>query len=183
MLLGILNSQAAGGGGGAYDLLETTTLTSAAASVSFTGLGSYSDYTHLQVRYAARTTRGSTTDLIEMRLNGNSGSNYASHFLRGDGSVGSGGFSSVTVMRIGHLSAASAAANNFAVGVIDFLDAFSTNKNTTVRSLTGGTVPNEITLGSGLFINTSSITSMEFDNLAGNFVTGCRFSLYGIKGA
>ena len=35
---------------GAYDLLETTTLTSSASSVTFSGLGSYTDYKHLQIR-------------------------------------------------------------------------------------------------------------------------------------
>jgi hypothetical protein len=33
----------------AFDLLETTTLTTSASSVTFSGLGAYSDYKHLQI--------------------------------------------------------------------------------------------------------------------------------------
>ena len=70
--LGILAVAGAGAGGGnSFDLLETTVLSSAASTVSFTGLSGYTQYKHLQFRYVARTgTTTSTTSNIYFNLYG-----------------------------------------------------------------------------------------------------------------
>jgi hypothetical protein len=189
MLLGILNSQAAGGGGGAYDLLETTTLTSSASSVTFSGLDSYSDYAHLQIRFVARSDRSNNSSQLVARMNGNFGNNYASHRLKADGStVGSQGYSSTDGLYPSQLTAANNTSGAFGSGVLDLIDAFSTTKNTTARNLGGYTDPgnnkNSIQFTSGLYISTDLLTSFEFfDGYGDNFVAGSRFSLYGIKGA
>ena len=187
MLLGILNSQAAGGGGGAYDLLETTTLATSASSVSFTGLGSYSDYAHLQIRWVGRGDAAVITSDATMRVNSDSGSNYAQHYLRGDGStVTSDASTSRTNFTVGTVPFGSSTANAFGVAVIDILDFSSANKNTTFRIFSGDTITNQVALRSGLYISTSAITSLElFGSTVGgrNWNTGTRFSLYGIKGA
>jgi hypothetical protein len=181
MLLGILNSQAAGGGGGSYDLLETTTLTSNSSGITFTNVDAYSDYTHLQIRYVARTNRSSSVDLLNLRLNSDSGSNYSSHSVKSDGSLVSNAYASETNMRIGHLTAATAPSGTFAAGYINILDAFKTTKKKTVMSLTGVANPNEIVLSSGLWDNTSAVTTIAFGNLSALFLIGTRFSLIGIK--
>jgi len=182
-LLGILNSQAAAAGGaGAYDLLETTVLASSASSVTFTGLGSYSDYTHLQIRYVTQAT--STSDIF-LRMNADTGSNYAYHWLQGTGST----VSSVGASSQNHIRVFGADANPggdvFAPGVIDILDFSSSSKNTTTRTLAGrNATANRIFLLSGLYNDTSAVTSISLtEGSTGNFVTGSRFSLYGIKAA
>jgi hypothetical protein len=86
--------------------------------------------------------------------------------------------------------AMSAAANNtasvFAGGVIDILDYTSTNKNKTIRTLSGidnngdGTVQ----FGSGLWFATpAAVTSILFNVQSGsaNFVTYTQFALYGVR--
>ena len=77
--LGILALAGVTGGGPAYELLESTTLSSGASSVTFSGLSAYAtDYKHLQIR--AVTQINKTTDTIEnvfVRLNGDTGANYA----------------------------------------------------------------------------------------------------------
>ena len=187
MLLGILNSQAAGGGAGAYDLLETTTLTSSASSVTFSGLGSYSDYAHLQIRGIARGDRSSNTrGALSFNINGDTGGNYAWHYLRGDGSsvTSNRGVSASRMQYLWEIPAVNATANQFSSATIDFLDFSNTNKNTTMRLLQGiAGADNQVGIASGLWNNTSAVTSIDIIDLFGNLVSGSRLSLYGIKGA
>jgi hypothetical protein len=186
MLLGILNSQAAGGGDGAYDLLETTTLSSSASSVTFSGLGSYSDYAHLQIRYIVRTDRTNNVDGVTLKINGDTANNYSHHRLLGYGSVGSFAAANVGFIYLGLCPDASSTANTFGAGVADILDAFETTKYKTVRTLGGTAHPTDpyVSLTSGSWRDTSSLTSLTVDQTTGpNFVAGSRFSLYGIKGA
>ena len=188
MLLGILNSQASGGGAGAYDLLETTTLTSSASSVTFSGLGSYSDYAHLQIRAVVRESSGAGGYTnSELTLNGDTGSNYSWHYLDGQGSsVSSVGYGSQPNVRLQSFSPGDGSPSGiFGAGVIDILDFNNASKNSTVRALHGAlTSTNKgIFLTSGAWYNTDAITSINFAIGANSWVAGCRFSLYGIKGA
>lgn len=187
MLLGILNSQAAGGGGGAFDLLETTTLTTSASSVTFSGLGAYSGYKHLQVRAVARTLDGGTIDGININLNGISAGNaYAKHELRGSGSSVTSRNDSNQNELFGFFGVPgnTATANAFGCAVIDILDFSSSNQNTTLRAL-GGFIHSSgqrVQLISGLFNSTNAVTSIFFEaNGGSNLAVGTRFSLYGVK--
>ena len=180
VLLGILNSQAAGAAGaGAYDLLETQTLASSAASVTFTGLDSYTDYKHLQIRGVARTDRASSGgDVMKITFNSITSSDYAWHYLRSG--VTSNAGTSQTGINANQSNSAGDTSNTFGAFVTDILDFASSSKNTTLKSLSG--TSSVIELSSGLLNNTASITSINLDVLIGtNFVSGSRFSLYGVK--
>tara|TARA_R110000868_G_scaffold400141_2_gene674352 strand:+ start:10655 stop:11227 length:573 start_codon:yes stop_codon:yes gene_type:complete len=186
MLLGILNSQAAGGGGGTdFDLLETTTLTTTASTVTFSGLGSYaSEYDHLQIRFVAKTNRSGSVDIVIMTLNGDTGSNYSWHSLGGNGSAveSTAGSSQVKINTVG-VTAASATSGAMGAGVLDILDFANTSKNTTVRGL-GGEGLYDVRLISGAWYNTAAVTSITLDqNIGTTFNSTSRFSLYGIKKA
>jgi hypothetical protein len=182
--LGILASS--GGALGDYELIETSILTSNQSSVTFSNLGTYSStYKHLQIRFAARTASGGADDSARIRLNGDTGSNYALHQLLGTGSsVISTNAASQTGSNIGIIAGGTAPTNSFGLGVIDILDPYSTTKNTTFRALTG--LPdssNLISLRSGLHISTAAISSITLTTAsAANFAVGSRFSLYGIRG-
>jgi hypothetical protein len=69
---------------------------------------------------------------------------------------------------------------------VDLLDAYSTTKNKTTRSLSGGIVQSSesgVALSSGLWRSTSAITSATLLSGTGsNLSIGSRFSIYGIKG-
>jgi len=191
VLLGILNSQAAGAGGaGAYDLLETTELTSSASSVSFTGLGSYSDYKHLQIRYTARTTANAGASWGILRFNSDSGSNYSRHNLTGNGSsvYSQSGTSKTSTDGAFWVAGNGNTAGSFGAGVIDILDFSNTSKYSTIRALSGiqsssGNTDTIIQLGSSAWLNTAAITSILFAETSGNdYAAGSRFSLYGIRG-
>lgn len=189
VLLGILNSQAAGVSAGAYDLLETQVLTSSASSVTFTGLGSYTDYKHLQIRAVGRSNNsGNRFRLTGLRLNGDSGSNYSYHDLYGNGSSvissSNTGSSNIPVLAI---NGSASTSNAFGVAVIDLLDFSSSSKNTTIKSLTGfhdAAQPiYRVMLRSGVWLNTAAVTSITMGDLLGGYdwAVGSRFSLYGVK--
>ncbi len=189
LLLGILNSQAAGGGGGpAFDLLETTTLSSSASSITFSGLSAYSDYKHLQVRVTGQQSfTGFPYQFTRFRINNDTGSNYSHHTLSGDGaSVTSSAGSSTNYIQMLALPG-SQDANVYGALAIDILDFSSLNKNTTVRALGGGYFAGNqklIGLSSGAHYSTSAMTSFTHYIDAGvNWTAGSRWSIYGIKGA
>lgn len=185
ILLGILNAQAAGGAGGAaYELIESQVLSSSAASVTFSSIPQ--DYKHLQIRFVARTnTTGFTGTDVFMEFNSSTSGYYKRHSLLANGSsVSSNGDSTSTHAHAGYIMTDFQPANIFGTSVIDLLDYSNSSKNTTVRGLNGYAQSgyNFIQLFSSLWNNTAAVTSVKLDAIQGDFVSGCRFSLYGIRG-
>ena len=186
--LGIFSAAGAGGVVGAtYELIETQILGSNQASVTFSSLGTYaSTYKHLQIRATGKGSGNSFEETnVNLRFNGDTGSNYSAHFMNGLGSgITTGYGASQTFMNIGKFADSGVATAIFGAIVIDILDSYSTTKYKTVRSLYGkyssASYP-RVGLYSGSWMNTNSLTSIEVLP-DGNFVTGSRFSLYGIKG-
>jgi hypothetical protein len=190
MLLGILNAQASGGSPLSYDHLETVRLTSSSSGITFSGLNSYSDYKHLQIRYVnkANSNGGSGNIATTMRFNNDSSSSYTTHFLRGSAG-GSGDFylnqSNIVISQM-PVTFGSQNDNMFAATVVNILDFQNSNKNTTVESfcVSESYTDDDVILTSGLFEKTTAIDSINFkaDNGSGSFSTDSRFSIYGIRG-
>jgi hypothetical protein len=178
----------AGAGGaaaaGAYEQIATTILGSSATSVTFSVTGLGSTYKHLEVRSVARTSNTSSDwDRIVIRLNGNTtNSNYTWHYLRGSGSAVESAFSNLALTST--ITSANAVSNSFGTSITTLLDFADTNKNKTLRSFGGNVGGNNwISLTSNAFLSTSAVTSIALSPQFGtDFLTGSRFSLYGIKG-
>ena len=182
---GFWAASGAGGGVAAYDLLETTTLTSTASSVTFSGLGSYSDYAHLQIRMIVRSAWDNVSETLRPQLNADSGENYARHYLAGNGSsVNSGAQAPKEYFARPVISAAQSPTGQFTPIIFDILDFSSSSKNSTARVFSGHPSGNKnVALESGLWINTDAITSFRVQpDTNANFVAGCRFSIFGLKG-
>ena len=144
------------------------------------------------MRFSATTTR-STYAVSDpyITLNGDAtegGSNYTTHYLRGDGATAQAG--SVTpgwrVYAPGLMSTNQAAGP--AVGIIDILDYSDSTKYTTVRWLggfdTNGTVAGYggfIGLVSGAWKNTAPVNSIQFSGDYVPYLANSKFSLYGVK--
>lgn len=176
--LGFLAS-ASGGVDTDYELIETYVLGSSQANVTFSSLGSYSStYKHLQVRMTSKAT-GSAT--IFGTFNGDTGANYVSHRLFGNGSTVTSDAHTSRNNFFGGNNEDGTITSSFSAGVLDILDAFSTTKNKTTRSFSGVATP-FVMLQSGAWLSTSSITSITLAPNLNSFLTGSRFSLYGIKG-
>jgi hypothetical protein len=170
---------------GDYEPIQTVTVGSGgAATVTFSSIPS--TYQHLQIRYTARqTSSGTTSDTFHTaRFNGDTGSNYAYHYLLADGaSVYTYGLGSQTSGWFGFTPYST---TNFAMGtnIIDILDYANTSKNKTIRTL-GGNDRNgagSMALVSGLWVNTAAINSIVITATSFNFIENSSFALYGIKG-
>jgi hypothetical protein len=168
--------------GASYEWISTATGTGLAATISFTSIPQ--DYKHLQIRYAARVADTGTN--MFLTANGVGGTSYASHRLTGVSSaVASSAFTSQPYINLqSGLAGSAATAGVHQVGIIDLLDYTSTSKNKTFKALFGGSEqPQVISLTSGVFVNTSAVSSLTFTSSGpGNYTTSTRFSLYGIKG-
>jgi hypothetical protein len=169
------------------DILAEELLASSQASVTFSSLDTLAaGYQHLQIRMTVRSTRSDTDSLFYMQFNGDTGSNYSMHNLRGTGSnVDSDWVSqyypSGIIIYTG-LPGATQTAGSFGANVIDILDPFNSSKNTTTRNLNGQTGSfNRISLESGVWLNTNSLTSITFDDVFGSFAQYSRFTLIGLK--
>lgn len=180
---GVFSAAGAGGGAaaGAYELIATAFGTGSSNTISFSSIAS--SYKHLQIRYLARTTgTGTSGDTMSLRFNGDSGANYARHYLQGDGSsVTSAAGTDGTSINYFSIIGQTGTTNVFGQGIIDILDYTSTAKNTTVRALTGNLHSNNLRLVSGVWIDTSAVNSISLIT-GGNHITTARYSLYGIKG-
>ena len=171
---------------GAYFPLQVITVGSAtASSITFSNIPS--TYTHLQVRAIAKTTTSATKDyeVTYVRFNGDTGSNYALHQITGNGTTAAGGNGVSQTFMYGIYAAKSGPASTFGGGVIDILDYANTNKYKTMRVLSGVDENGfgELGLLSGLWMNTSAITSITFYPPANNYDQYSSFALYGIKAA
>jgi hypothetical protein len=189
----LLTTQSAKGFGfGKYELLlsnsfesiETVTIGSGGAiNFSFTSIPS--TYTHLQLRGIVRSNQaGSGITTSTLQFNSDTGSNYTYHNLIGNGTAASaGGVASATASVITNAPQLSATSDAFGVTIIDILDYTNTNKYKTIRALHGADLngSGQIILSSGLWMNTSAITSILV-NPAADAVQHTHFALYGIKG-
>jgi len=181
---GVLSAAGAGlGFESDYELIQSYILGSNQTSVTFSSLGDYSaTYKHLQIRVVARNVFTSD-DRAEMdiRLNADS-SNHNGHRLIGNGSSVTSGYISGEAV-FGDFPFSASTGNGYGAAVIDIVDAFSTTKFKTIRSLGGQTVTTpQVRFHSGLWRSTSALTSIEIRAGGENIYAGSRFSLYGIKG-
>ena len=183
---GLLGASSAGPAG-SYDLIETADISSTTSTVTFSGLGGYTDYKDLQIRGVVRSNANSSSMLtMLMYFNSDTGFNYTYHILNGNGSSVASTAES-TFNRIGFqdvIPGGFSTTNAYGAIVADILDFSSSAKNTTVRALGGlpTDAESDISLFSGLWSNTSSVTSISFEAANASFLAGTRLSLYGIKG-
>ena len=163
-----------------YDSIATVTIgAGGASSATFSSIPS--TYKHLQIRVFASPTDAN----VFMRLNGDAvgNTNYARHFLYGDGSAAaSGGVFDDVNLSVGFYSTTSGI---FGASVVDILDYQNTNKYKTTRGLSAGDANGSglAVLYSGLRKSTDAITSISlYSGSAGTFRQYSSFALYGIRG-
>jgi hypothetical protein len=158
-----------------YDSIASTTFTSPTYIAQFNSIPS--TYKHLQIRYRDNDNSAS---FILLQLNNDTGTNYAWHYIQGNGGVVSADNNSLlSYIRAGEIGGTSL---NPTVGIIDIHDYSSTSKRKTIRHINGNDNNGSgiIQLGSGLWTGTSAVSSitLQFADPTGS----CTVSLYGIKG-
>lgn len=169
-----------------YELLESVILTGTQTTITFSNLNSTygSTYKHLQIRATGRSNRsGFLSDVLALQFNSDTTSgNYKYHQLNGNGSS----VTSSTNPYFTFATGSSATANQFGAIIMDILHPFSANKNKTVRALGGQDSGSDrtIELGSMGWFSTSAVTTIDIKSWTGNsWVSGSRFSLYGLRSA
>ena len=165
----------------AYESIATVTASGGESSLTFSSIPS--TYTHLQIRYIARNQAASGDDPLDLQFNGDyTNSNYKTHRLHGDGSSASADAYSYP---IGSTANGNGNANTYYTGgVIDILDYANTNKNKTIRSLSGwdGNGSGQIYLISELWLNTAAINTIKISLFSsGTLGQYSTFALYGVK--
>jgi hypothetical protein len=165
---------------GDYESIATVTVGSGGSStITFDNIAA--DWTHLQLR--CFHLNGTANQGANLRINNDTGSNYARHYLGGDGSgAGSGGAGSLSNISM-YFFVGNSNASNPLVEIIDVLDYTNTNKTKTIRALVGvdNNGSGEVSLVSGFRNNTAAVTRLDIVTTSGNFNEHSTFSLYGIR--
>lgn len=172
---------------GAVFAISNVVLSTTTASVTFSSIPS--TYAHLQLRCFVRDARVDILSSLRIRMNGDTTSNYAYHCNRGDttnvASADQGRSTGIEFDRV--LNGANSPANSFGILIIDIPDYVSANKYKTVTAIGGAENASAGTgvtsYNSGLWNNTSAITSLTIFSPYANMLANSRIGLYGIKGA
>lgn len=163
-----------------YQLISSNTLSSSAASVTFSAIPS--TYTDLVVRVSARgDTEGVVNGRFRMEFNGDTGAtNYKSTSLTGDGSSAASSRSTERIL----VTMSGQTATGFGSAEVYIPNYLSTvNKQMGVFGVAeSNTVNVNMAAGAGLYLSSAAITSVTVRQHSGtNFVSGSSFYLYGIK--
>ena len=168
--------------GNTYTQIASTTLGSAAASVTFSSIAG--TYTDLVLVISGRSTRASTDDSLYIQFNSDTGSNYSYTELAGNGTAASSGrASSQTQIRPStNMDAASQTAGTFTPVIISINNYSNTTTNKTTLSRSN-MAAKEVSAVVGLWRSTAAISTILIKCAVGNLDTGTTANLYGIAAA
>jgi hypothetical protein len=164
-----------------YEPIATTTLGSAAATVTFSSIsGSYTDL--VLVMSAFGSVSGAD---IRVQVNSDTASNYSLTRLVGYTTAFSNRASNATYWQITNSVGIGSSSSDPTADVIQFMNYSNTTTNKTilVRHNQPQSSLMETAAQVGLYRSTSAITSITFSLSSGNYSSGSTFTLYGIKAA
>ena len=168
-----------------YELIASNTLSSSAASVTFSAIPN--TYTDLVLRTSVRNaTNGGASSGSDIRLNGDSSALYSRTRLNKDNSNGvvSTRTNDATFGNVGWESGSTSTSSTFGSCEIYIPNYTSTvNKPFSVFSVSenNDTAQTFIAIVANLYRNTSGITTLFLEPQAGTYAIGSSFFLYGIK--
>lgn len=166
---------------GVYESIASATGTGASGTITFSSIPS--TYTSLQIRLLGNTSTFQAS--WGLRINGSSATaDYYAHYLTGNTSTTTAGSFLATndYMWCGQTSGITANPN---VAIIDIHNYALTTNRKTVRTFTGYsnfgvTGVEDITLSSGLYMQTTAITSLSIF-CGSNWTSTTQVALYGVK--
>jgi len=133
-----------------------------------------------------KSNRTDPNEAVGIQFNSDTGNNYGSHGLWGDGSgIGAAQLNyPSSAISLPWIAGNSNGSNVFGASIIDILDYTNTSKFTTVRGLTGfdNNGNGQAGFGSGLWSNTASINAITFKPFYSSlWIQNSQFALYGVK--
>jgi hypothetical protein len=169
-----------------YVALRATTVTGSSVSSVTLDLTGITGYTDLVLVVQGRFDSANQIREFRLRFNGDSGTNYSSTRLIGDGSSPSSDrLSNFSNMRLGVMPAATATSGIFGNAICHIMNYSNATTYKTVLNRTNdaqGWVVGAV----GLWRNTAAITSIDVaisETQTGNWVVGSTFTVYGIASA
>lgn len=166
-----------------YTLIASNTLTSSAASVTFSSIPA--TYTDLVLKWSIRTNRSATADTIKLILNSDTATNYSQTTIQGLGTATQS--VQYTLLDYSHLGAGNAdttTSNTFSNGELYLPNYTGTNKKaySSINAQETNATAAQIWGNAHLWQGTAAVTGMTLSpNVGPNFVSGSSFFLYGIK--
>lgn len=165
--------------GRTYTPIASTTLSSAAASVTFSSIsGSYTDL--ILVSNFAYTSTGQDFRLQVGNGSIDTGTNYSGTFLTGSGSAAASSRESSTTYIAGYKVTGGGTGNQTAIHHL--LNYSNTTTNKTVLERVNDASA-EVVAGVGLWRSTSAINTIKVFRSGADFQVGSTFTLYGIAAA
>lgn len=169
--------------------IASTVITTDNTEPAFTSIPQ--NFTHLQLRIVGRSpatnTGGYSTtfDWSYMRFNGvANAASYSDHRTLSDGSSPSftSDVNGTTAMRCGIMPSNSATTGNFGHTIVDIFNYSSSTMNKVIRSISGCDRNGSgiIQFASGLFSDTTPISTIFLGGWSSGYLAGSRFDLYGI---
>ena len=165
-----------------YTLIEAQTLTSNAASVTFSSIPA--TYTDLVVRFSARgDNEGGVNGTLKIEFNGDTAiADYDSILLLGNGSAAQSSINTEKIL----IQMSGQTANGFGSGEI-YVPSYLSSAIKPVSAFgvsESNTAAVDMRATAGLYNKTTAISSIAIKQNSGtNFVTGSSFYLYGISNA
>ena len=182
---------------GSFDALATYTVPAGGtSSITFAGLPTGGQYKHLQIRFTGASNRSVAYSSLLMRVNGDTGNNYAYHVLVGDPrpSIDTSSAGSQSSIYLGSIVTGTtfSGLNSYYTGaaVIDLIDYASNTKNKTIRSLGGSDrngvgnagISGNVGIASGLWLNSTTLINSVTLFSDTDFIENTNISIYGVKG-
>lgn len=162
--------------GSTYSTIATTTVSSAANTVTLSSIPS--TYTDLILVVQGTTSTGTGTHSVTLRVNGDTGTNYSVTIVDGSGSsVATYAESNQTSLNLGIFATPNQANSIFCIQ--NYANT-TTNKTFLGR---GNNSNDYLRVGVGLWRNTVAINSVSIFNSATTFAAGTTMTLYGITAA
>ena len=164
--------------GATYEPIATTTLSSAAASITFSSIPA----TYTDLRLVLTATSSTAGADVQIQFNGTTTA-YSHTYMYGSGSAAvSGRVNGATYIYLDYLVGLSTTIPSlYEVDIFSYAGStFKTLLNRTAEDRNGS---GEVLASVGLWRNTAAITSIYLFLSAYNFATGTTATLYGIKSA
>ena len=160
-----------------YEPISTTTLGSAASSITFSSIPA--TYTDLKLIVVFKANSGTVT--CYARPNNDSGANYSITNLEANGSTAASYQTSGSTNGLaGNWSLSAGTTNSHFVEMDIFSYAGSTNKTALIAYSNDRNGTGEVNRNVGLYRSTSAITAISLSPNGANWSTGTTATLYGI---
>ena len=153
--------------------LANLTLSSAQATITFGSIPA----TYRDLRLVISNKMVNNGASCDLRVNNDSGSNYANIYVYALGS--GGGTSGVATTSYGYVDVLGSDTTSPSVFTVDIMDYAATDKHKSILSR-GANPTNGVQMSAIRWASTSAITSITLSTGSGNYAAGSTFALYGI---